>query len=256
MSFLDDIAGGAGSVLSNFASNLATTALLGFTLNQLNKSVSNNPATPTTTTTYVPDAQTRLQNNASPENAIPIVYGQATLGGIVTDAALSADQLTMYFCLTLSEQTGNVNLGSGAKSQISFYNLYFNDNKMVFEADGITLKHLQDRDGNIDATYAGLIQVWCYSGNSTSPTNIYGYSSGASQPAYNIFPNWTSTNAMNDLVFAIVKVKYNTEKGLTSLGSLRFTLKNSMKQPGDCMYDYLTNTRYGAGLNPSEIYSS
>jgi hypothetical protein len=36
---------------------------------------------------------------------------------------------------------------------------------------------------------------------------------------------------------------------------MRFKIQNSMTLPGDCIYDYMTNTRYGAGIDPAEINS-
>jgi hypothetical protein len=54
---------------------------------------------------------------------------------------------------------------------------------------------------------------------------------------------------MSNLVFVIVRVDYNKDKNITGLGDLTFEIKNSMKLPGDCLYDYMTNTRYGAGID-------
>jgi hypothetical protein len=68
--------------------------------------------------------------------------------------------------------------------------------------------------------------------------------------------NWDSTYKMQDLVFAVAVVRYNASKGIRGLGTLKFKLKNSMTQPGDCLYDYMTNTRYGAGIKPEEILTS
>ena len=35
--------------------------------------------------------------------------------------------------------------------------------------------------------------------------------------------------------------------------SVKFHVTNSMTQPGDCIYDYMTNEMYGAGIDPAEI---
>jgi hypothetical protein len=58
---------------------------------------------------------------------------------------------------------------------------------------------------------------------------------------------------MNDLIFAVVKVDYNREKNVTGIGDLLFHVDNTMKLPGDVLYDYMTNTRYGAGITATEI---
>lgn len=256
MSFLDDLAGGVGSLLggSGIGSALARTALTGLALRQISKSINNDTAT------SQPDPGVRLQSPADPEKSIPVVYGTAVTSGILTDAVLSADNLTMYFCFTICEKTGLTDLGSGAASEFGFNAVYWNDAKLFFDpADGVTVKYSEDRNGNKDTNIDGLIQVYCYAGNRSTPTAVRGYTvptllDGAT--ADEIMPNWTLNHNMTDLIFAIVKMKYNKEKGVTSVGNFRFQIENSMKAAGDCLYDYLTNTRYGAGLNPAEIYVS
>jgi len=238
MSFLGDLTGG-------FVGGVAKTALLGYLLSQVTKS--------TQTTTTKPDAQTRMQNNANPENKIPVVYGQTTLGGIITDAVMASDNLTMYFCITICEKTGKVNLGQGADSTFTFNSIYLDDNKIVFKNDGTTLDYTVDRDGNKDSNYAGLVHVWCYAGNSLMPAMPSGYS-GLTAPAHDIMPGWNvNEHIMGNLVFAIVKIKYDSAKSLTKLGQFKFTIINSMNQPGDCLYDYMTNTIYGGSIPTSEI---
>jgi hypothetical protein len=256
MSFLDDLVGGVGSVLGGpgIGSALARTALAGLALRQLSKSINNDAAT------SQPDPGVRLQSPADPEKTVPVIYGSAVTGGILTDAVLSADNLTMYFCFTICEKTGLTDLGSGAASQFTFKGIYWNDAKLFFDPDdGVTVRYSEDRDGNKDTNIDGLIEVYCYAGNRSTPTAVTGYAvptlvGGAT--ADTIMPNWTTDHNMSDLVFAIVKMKYNKEKNVTSIGNFRFQIENSMKAAGDCLYDYLTNTRYGAGLNPSEIYVS
>ena len=132
----------------------------------------------------------------------------------------------------------------------------FNDselwkNPVNLEARGITF----DSDGNIDRNISGLVKVYCYNGGSNDPVVPDQYTNVSLQPAYNIVPGWDNTYTMDDLVFAVVQVTYNRDKGITSLPSLSFNIANSMTQPGDCLQDYMTNTRYGAGINLAEIYS-
>jgi len=73
--------------------------------------------------------------------------------------------------------------------------------------------------------------------------------------ANGIMPSWTPEHTMDDLVFAIVRVDYNRDKNITALGDVKFKIKNTMSQPGDVIFDYMTNTRYGAGIPAEEIYS-
>jgi hypothetical protein len=57
-------------------------------------------------------------------------------------------------------------------------------------------------------------------------------------------------------VFAIVKITYTKDKGVSGVPNMQFSLTNSMSLPGDCIYDYMTNTRYGAGIAASDINAS
>lgn len=255
MSFLDNLISSGGSFLKGIGTSLAATAILGYVSNRLSKSVNPTDVKPTQTIEYIPDAQTRLQNNSDPDNKVPVVYGEALLGGIITDAALVNNDKIMYFCITICEKTGT-KLSDSQPSTFKFKNIYWDDCLLKFDNDGVTVVSKTDRDGNEDTSISGLIKFYCFAGNSTSPVYPSGIVGGALNYAYNVHPGWTTTHVMNDLIFAIVRVDYDATKGLTKLGNVKFHIENSMTQPGDCLYDYMTNTRYGAGLLPSEIYAA
>lgn len=255
MSFLDDLGDVASSVGgwfsgSSIGSNLARTAITGYALQQISKTLNNDKATK-----EQPDPGVRIQSTADTEKKIPVVYGEAVLGGIITDAVLTNGNKTMYFCLTLSEMTGMTNLGAGPASSFAFKGIYWDDVKVFFGTDGITAKYTEDRDGTVDNSIDGLIKVWCYNGGSAFQVAPNGYSIANQEYAYAIMPGWTPDHDMSGLVFAIIRVDYNKEKNVTSLGNLKFRIENSMSNPGDCIYDYATNTTYGAGLDPAEVYA-
>jgi hypothetical protein len=69
-------------------------------------------------------------------------------------------------------------------------------------------------------------------------------------------PNWTPNHLCNDLVFAIVRVVYNKDKNVTGLGDLKFNVNNPLNNPGDVLLDYMTNTRYGAGITLEDIFNA
>jgi hypothetical protein len=257
MSFIDSIISGAktvGSFLTgdSIGSSLARTALTAFALNRV---VSSQQKKNDTQNTRTFTKTARVQINPDPEYRIPVVYGQATLTGAVTDARLANSGATMYYCVTICEQTGNLDLGQGAASEIEFLDVYWNDNKIIFKDDGYTASGYIDRSETTNSDIADLIKVYCFSGNSTSPVNLRGFTTGNTLNAYEIMPQWTASYAMNDLVFAIVEINYNTEKNVKGIENIKFTVKNSMTQPGDCLYDYMTNQRYGAGITSTEIYA-
>jgi hypothetical protein len=260
MSFLDDIID-IGSSLFNVATSsgvvggLVRSTALGFLVNQVNDSTKKEntvpeQARPEAATT--PDYGVREQVDPDTNHAIPVVYGTAFLGGIVTDAVLTNDNLTMWYCITVCEKTGA--LINGSPSVITFEELYWNGNKVSMSGDGVRAVRLIDDDGNVSTKIENCVELYFYNGGSNSPTNLTGFV-GQTQPAHAVFPNWSVSHTMDDLVFCLVKVNYNRTAGFTGLGRLEFKIRNSMSQPGDVLNDYMTNTRYGAGIGTAEIYS-
>jgi hypothetical protein len=201
------------------------------------------------------DPGVRLQIDPDPENRVPVVYGRSYLGGLITDAVLTNNNQTMFFCITICEKTG-VKFSDGQPSQFNFLDIYCEDNRIVFDSDGITVNSLVSRDGVIDTSVAGKIKVWCYRGSSSDPVSPAGYTNSGLQPAYSVMPNWTTSHVMSDLIFAIVRVDYNRDANITGLGAMTFYLENTMTQPGDCLFDLMTNSRYGAAIDSTEIYQS
>jgi hypothetical protein len=264
MSWLDDLIDVGSSVLDFFTgnsigANIAKTAVTGYALNKVTASINKDNEKPAE-----PDPGVRLQVDPDTEHRIPVVYGTTHIGGIVTEALLSTNNQTMWFVLTICEKTGNTGLGAGAASTFTFKNIYMADQKLNFDADGITVASSLTRDGVVNTTLDGLVKVYCYAGSSANPVVPTGYTNGGLTPAYTVLQNagipsalrWTSTDTMNDLVFAIVEITYNKDKSVTGLPQVTFEIANSMTQAGDCIFDYMTNTRYGAGIPAGEIYSS
>ena len=254
MSFIDDIVDLGSSIKGFLGGNtlgsiLTKTVVTGLVLNQVSKSINrdSNQDTPAT----------RQQVDPDPKNKVPVVYGRALIGGLVTDAVLDSNNTTMYFVFTLSEVTGNLSLGAGSASEIQFEDVYWNDQRLIFQDDGITVDYGCDvNGGEANTKLNGLIRVYCYKNGSANPVVPTAYTNAALDPAYSVMPNWTSNYTMNNLAFAIVRIDYDKEKDVTSLGEFKFRLNNTMYQAGDCLYDYMTNTRYGAGIASGEIYSS
>lgn len=264
MSWFDDLVDTGKSLLSgvtNFFSgnslggNLAKTALLGYTLNRVNKSINKDNSSTTPPAAAAIDPGVRLQTPPASDYKIPVLYGSGTFGGAITDAHLTADNQTMYFVLTLCEKTGNL-LSTSSASAFTFNDIFLNDNRVIFQSDGITADYMIDRDGNQDISIRNLVEVYCFAGNSTTPVVPEYYSNGSLSYAYNVMPNWTTTHTMDNTVFAIVKLTYSKDKGVNRLPTMKFTLTNSMSLPGDCIYDYMTNTRYGCGISSTEIAAS
>jgi hypothetical protein len=163
----------------------------------------------------------------------------------------------MYYCLTLSEKTGTKFSDSQATAY-TFKDVYWNDSRIVFKStgtnSGIVADYMVDRSGTVDRSISSQVSVYCYAGNSATPVVPENYTNNTLTNAALIMPNWTTaTHTMSDLLFAVVKVDYNRDKNITGLGDMKFHIQSTMNKPGDVLYDYMTNERYGAGIPAAEI---
>lgn len=260
MSWLDDVVdfgksviGGVSDIFggNNLGSNLLKTVMTGVALNKVTKSINKTNDAAKTNTTPAVDPGVRIQTAANTEQKIPVLYGRAVFGGSLIDVRMTADNKTMYYVYALCENTGNL-MSTGSASVISFNNVYWNDQRIVFKADGITANYMTDRGGKVDKSIQDLVKVYCYRSGSSSQVFPTGFS-GSTATAYSIVPNWTSAWTMNNLAFAIVRVDYSKEKGVTGIGTMKFDLSNTLTLPGDVLYDMMTNTRYGAGIDSADI---
>ena len=249
MSWWDSLVDIASTAFSWYTGNtvaaqLTRTVVTGVALNQVNKAIAKEQKKDVA---KADDKGVRVQINPDPNAKIPVVYGRACLSGIVTDAQLTNSNQTMWYCITICEVTGNLNLGQGAASSISFRDVYRDNERLIFQSDGVTVSKSVNQDGVENTDIDGLIKVYTFrNGSNSGPSPT---------AAANLMPAWTANHTMSNLCFALIRVDYNKEKNVTGLGDIKFVIENSMTQPGDCLYDYMTNTRYGAGIDPSEIYA-
>ena len=256
MSFLTGLLSAGRSVVKFFsgnslASGLAKTALIGFAVNQLSRNALKDNAAGTSNI----DQGVRLQARPQATAKIPVLYGSAFFGGNITDAAMTNNNKTMWYSLVLAETTGTVSSTSTA-STYTIGNCYWNNQRVVFKADGFTVDYTVDTTGVIDRSLSGLVELYFYAGGYNQGIMPQG-SAGIVPSAATIFPNWTAaTHAMSNLLFMLVKVNYNRERGVVGIGDILVHATNSMRLPGDVISDYLTNTRYGAGIAAANVITS
>jgi hypothetical protein len=205
----------------------------------------------------IQDQGTRIQFPPNTEVKVPVVYGSVYQKGIITDAhveSIGGSTLdTMTYVLTLSEKPDNCEFTVG--------DIYWNDQKLNFktttgqenvvESTTVVVRDGTETTITTSTTFGGLVKIWVYNGGSTSTNQIFGPSTA--QNAYDVIPEVTNSYQMTDLVFAVVKLTYSPDKGVTGLPQMTFQLENNLKNPGLVWYDYMTNTRYGAGIDPSYI---
>jgi hypothetical protein len=213
----------------------------------------------------------RIQVPPATNNKIPVVYGNAFINGIITDARLiTTDQKindTMFYCIVLSETCND------PAAAYTVNNVYWNDlrltavngtteahkvkdgRKNVDNPDGVTEDFI---DTNFFTDGKHLVQLRVYAGGSAAADQIYpAPASGNTQNAYDFWADddgtWTSAHQMDGLVYAIVRVTYNGEKGFTGLPNMTFQINNTISNPADVWYDYMTSQRYGAGIPAADI---
>jgi hypothetical protein len=113
-------------------------------------------------------------------------------------------------------------------------------------------------DDNFVVDGNSLVQLRVYAGGSEATDQIYpAQGTGATLAAYDFWGDndnsWTNQFAMKGLVYAIVRVTYNGEKGFTGLPTMTFQVANNVANPADVWYDYMLSERYGANIDPAYI---
>jgi len=160
----------------------------------------------------------------------------------------------------------------------SIEDVYWNDERLVFEngaksgrvASG--KKHVENLpydpntgaanpEDNTNDNFKDHVEVYVYAGSSQAHHQLGG---GTQLDAYKRVgtqgtdyqwspPNSTGGQRMTGLIFAVVKVKYNAEKGFTGCPGMTFKIKSTLDNPAVALYDYMRSNRYGAGIRNSEI---
>lgn len=199
----------------------------------------------------------RFQAGPSLTNKLPVVYGNAYMPGILTDAVISTDQKYMWFVYAISEATDTGTFIFDDPNRIGYPLAYWNDKQMVFDATDRT-KVIAFRDDSVsppvdDTKVNGKVYCYYYSRGSANP--MYGAPNAISVLSDSVTGGgidtpyrWTSTDVMSNTAFMIVRIQYDQDANLTSIGSLTTYIQNSLNQPGSVAIDYLTNTRYGCGV--------
>lgn len=237
---------------NSIGSQLTRTVLTGLALRKLyNADQKQDVNTPSSIQEEEPDFGVRVQASADTSTKIPVVYGTAFLGGKIIDVRMTSNNQVMYYCLALSEKTGTL-LSTSSASTFTFKDIYYNNSRVVFKSNGYTLDYVVDVNGKIDRSLDGLVDIYCFDNGSNSPAGVEDFTAPTAN-AHTIMPNWTSTDTMDELAFIIVKITYNKEKNSGGLGNVIVKLQNSMTLPGDCLNDLMTNTRYGAGIDSTDI---
>jgi len=190
------------------------------------------------------DPGTSIQLPPATDNKLPVLYGQAFTSGPIFDAAISNENQTMTYCIALSEETDT---GTFSCSEV-----FMNDVKLVFSGN-TAVSHV-DPNQSTATSYAGNVRVNVYQGGSAGSNVIFPTSgTGYDTAATSIVPHWGVNHTANAMVFAVLQIDYDAENGLAGLPQMTFKMNNTLNNPGDVLFDYLSNDRYGAGLSNAQI---
>lgn len=195
-----------------------------------------------------PNPGNRAQVPPATDNKLPVVYGSAYLGGIITDLSITDDNQDLYYVIALCEVTGN-----GADT-ITFGNVYWGGKRCVFNGtNAYKVDALVDESTNTtDTSIAGKMEIYLYRNGSYAPTNS-ALDAVQVMSASNLVYKWDASKLMTNCAFAIIKITYSSDAGLTGMQQTKFQVTNSRTAPGDCFYDYMTDSVYGAALTADAI---
>ena len=209
------------------------------------------------------DNGVRLQVPPSTVNAIPVVYGDAYLGGTFVDAALTENQRKMYYVLAISSISPN------GTFTFDRTDMYYGDRLITFEsgsgADLGKVVTLTDEAGNADPKISGNLYIYLFTSNDagvitpinsagTLPSGIMGSASGLATSQ-----QWPATGRqMNGTAFAIVVLNYNRDADTTSLQPITFKVSHNLNgldraRPGDVWFDYMNSPVYGGAIDAAYL---
>jgi hypothetical protein len=197
------------------------------------------------------DNGVRQQIPPSSENRIPVVYGDAWMGGTFVDAVLSTDNQAMYYVLAISHVSPN--------GQITFdtTQFYYGDRLITFAPGTNRVASLTDGAGNVDTKINNYLYFNLYTSTDAGViTTVMGSAPNVAMGGSDIPTSlrWpASGRQMNGLAFAIIYLKYNTDAGTTGLQPITFKLNHSLNgtgvaKPGSALRDYLVSTVYGGAI--------
>ncbi len=171
-----------------------------------------------------------LLNKNSNIEGLPVVYGQRRVGGVRTfistkDVPGGDENEYLYIALVMSEG----------------------------EVESITDLELDNIPAS-DGRYAGFVTYNVHLGTDTQAAD------GLLQEA----PGWTSTHRLQGVAYLAIRLKYDQDAwsgipNITALvrGKKVLDFRNGLtawsSNPALCLYDYLTNARYGKGLSVNDI---
>src|SRR6056300_1723333 len=191
-----------------------------------------------------------LLNKQSNDSNIPVVYGERLIGGTrVFVESSGTDNQYLYIALVLSE--GEIN---------SIEEILIDEKPVTFASsftDGVAVE-VDSSDSNYYKGGESLIRVEPH----------FGTDGQSASTLLSTLSSWGSNHKLSGLCYLAIRFKFNQDaftgipkvqakiqgkKVRTFNASLVEQSATYETNPAWCLLDYLTNTRYGKGLQDSEI---
>lgn len=239
-------------ILLGAGASAAALTVTSFAINLVASTIISKAFAPNINTPQAENPGNRTQVPPAGDNKLPVIYGSAYVGGIVTDLSITQNNQNLYYVLSLAEVT-NTETG-GTPDTFTFGDIYFGGKKCIFDGSDLTkvVALLDESTGVQETKVNGNLYIYLYRNGSSSGVNT-GLTAIQVMQDSTLTYKWDSTKLMSNCAFAIVKITYNSEANLTGIQQTKFQLTNSRYAPGDCFYDYLTSTRYGAAIPVSGV---
>ena len=193
----------------------------------------------------VRDPGIKIQLPPATDNKVARLYGKNFTGSIIIDAEIKNQNKTMAYAMVISEYSDN--------DTWTISNIYRGDARLNFGSgtSGHIVQSVTDPNATASTSISGKLRCRVYAGGSEAVNQIFPTTNKVA--AYTMFDNWTASNTMEDLVFAIFEIDYDAEEGLAGLGAITYEINNALNEPSNVLLDYLKNDRYGAGVSDALI---
>ena len=199
------------------------------------------------------DVGSRFSLGPATNNKLPVSYGSAFLGTVMTDAKITTDQKTMYYVYSVCEATsGTMSFGKifwNGKEVTLGAGDYGANNKVVSLTTNATTPQVDD-------TINGYAWIYQFSNGSSSGINTGGTSAITilQDAGIPVADRWTATDLMSDTCFIIVKVIYNQDvQDVRNDPKLSVQVTNTLTKPGAVLLDYMTDVQYGCAIDVADI---
>ena len=161
----------------------------------------------------------RSQVPPAGSNKVPVIYGSAYVGGIITDLSITSDNQKMYYVLTLGEVT-NTETG-GTPDTYTFGDVYWGGKKCIFDGtDAYKVVGLLDEStGVTDTTVNGKMNIYLFKNGSSSGVNTTLTAIQIMQSTGLVY-TWDGTKLMSNVAFAIIELTYTAMQTLQAFSKL------------------------------------